>query len=267
MRALPGRALPGTALARGLEVTGANLEMNPNPSFKPQYRRDTNIRGFTLIELLVVIAIIAILASILFPVFARARENARRASCQSNLKQMGLGMAQYLQDYDGRYPSVGLYITLTWGELMWPYIKSQAIYQCPSEKTKPATLGTYGAGFTDYFYNSNFNITHPPYGTIPNVKWAYTESDISNTTVVVVFGDHYANSGWNLVSCNSALASDCPGQMPNTGIAYPFDAVASTRHLETANYVFADGHVKALPPGKIGWTGPNIGQFTLKTSG
>src|ERR1700755_2603487 len=63
------------------------------------------MRGFTLIELLVVIAIISILASILFPVFARARENARRASCQSNLKQIGLGFAQYIGDYDETYPN------------------------------------------------------------------------------------------------------------------------------------------------------------------
>ena len=61
-------------------------------------------KGFTLIELLVVIAIIALLAAILFPVFARARENARRASCQNNLKQMALGFAQYTSDYDGGYP-------------------------------------------------------------------------------------------------------------------------------------------------------------------
>jgi prepilin-type N-terminal cleavage/methylation domain-containing protein len=67
-------------------------------------RRSRGIGGFTLIELLVVIAIIAILAAILFPVFARARENARRASCQSNLKQIGLGIMQYTQDYDERMP-------------------------------------------------------------------------------------------------------------------------------------------------------------------
>lgn len=66
-------------------------------------------KGFTLIELLVVIAIIAILAAILFPVFARARENARRASCQSNLKQIGLGILQYAQDYDERYPGGGAF--------------------------------------------------------------------------------------------------------------------------------------------------------------
>src|SRR5688572_3103121 len=62
--------------------------------------------AFTLIELLVVIAIIALLAAILFPVFARARENARRASCQSNLKQLGLGFAQYVQDFDEKMPGI-----------------------------------------------------------------------------------------------------------------------------------------------------------------
>ena len=71
---------------------------------KNQASRARSEKGFTLIELLVVIAIIAILAAILFPVFARARENARRASCQSNLKQIGLGILQYTQDYGRRFP-------------------------------------------------------------------------------------------------------------------------------------------------------------------
>src|SRR4051812_18788683 len=82
-------------------------------------------RGFTLIELLVVIAIIAILAAILFPVFARARENARRAACQSNLKQIMLGIAQYNQDYDERYPLGSIVVGasfVVWPQLIQPYL-------------------------------------------------------------------------------------------------------------------------------------------------
>jgi prepilin-type N-terminal cleavage/methylation domain-containing protein len=115
--------------------------------------RTSAVSGFTLIELLVVIAIIAILAAILFPVFARARENARRASCQSNLKQIGLGLMQYVQDYDGAFPFFstsslpgytatpdvcalpGTNCTATphdvkWSHLIQPYIKSTQVFVC-----------------------------------------------------------------------------------------------------------------------------------------
>src|SRR6187549_1872617 len=90
-------------------------------------------KGFTLIELLVVIAIIAILAAILFPAFARARENARRASCQSNLKQIGLGIMQYTQDYDEKYPYQATggagdcfadTAPINWARGIYPYVKS-----------------------------------------------------------------------------------------------------------------------------------------------
>src|SRR3954462_729560 len=90
-------------------------------------RQLKNSPGFTLIELLVLIAIIAILAAILFPAFARARENARRASCQSNLKQIGLGIMQYTQDYDERTPSGrmetgdGSGTKANWQVLLQPY--------------------------------------------------------------------------------------------------------------------------------------------------
>jgi prepilin-type N-terminal cleavage/methylation domain-containing protein/prepilin-type processing-associated H-X9-DG protein len=96
-------------------------------------------RGFTLIELLVVIAIIAILAAILFPVFARAREKARQTSCLSNVKQMALGALMYVQDYDERFPNyaMGSYTVSPW--VFWPhqfqpYIKNWQIYRCPSSQ-------------------------------------------------------------------------------------------------------------------------------------
>ena len=98
-------------------------------------------RGFTLIELLVVIAIIAILAAILFPVFGRARESARRASCQSNLKQIGLGLMQYAQDYDGWTPGSVTFNQMpsggaaSWPSMIQPYVKSSQLFVCPSSDT------------------------------------------------------------------------------------------------------------------------------------
>ena len=95
--------------------------------------------GFTLIELLVVIAIIAILAAILFPVFARAREKARQTSCLSNMKQVGLAVDMYCQDYDGCYPMclyLGGTMVVTFYHEIMPYMKNAQILQCPSEKER-----------------------------------------------------------------------------------------------------------------------------------
>jgi prepilin-type N-terminal cleavage/methylation domain-containing protein len=114
--------------------------------------------AFTLIELLVVIAIIAILASILFPVFARARENARRASCMSNMKQLGLSMMMYKQDYDGRFPSAGWADNLpcpdgsgnmcgaSWEVKIYPYVKSLQVYVCPSDSDRVWLGNNQGTG-------------------------------------------------------------------------------------------------------------------------
>jgi prepilin-type N-terminal cleavage/methylation domain-containing protein len=124
--------------------------------------------GFTLIELLVVIAIIAILAAILFPVFARARESARRSACLSNMKQVALGLNMYAQDYDERFPvhivttgtsgqDVANYSTSTrtiWINATMPYVKNTGIWWCPSA-TPHATAPPIGPSDSNYYYNGH----------------------------------------------------------------------------------------------------------------
>lgn len=176
-------------------------------------------KGFTLIELLVVIAIIAILAAILFPVFGRARENARRSSCQSNEKQIVLGLKQYTSDYDERFP-LGDSPTATtatnpmsgWAGAAQPYIKSSQIFQCPSESSASAV------NETDYSYN----------GAVAG----QSESVFNNSanTVILTEGTQAAPA--------SAVVGD-----PVSTVGNP---PAYARHLEGSNYGFVDGHVKWL---------------------
>jgi len=117
-------------------------------------------RAFTLIELLVVIAIIAILAAILFPVFAQAREKARQATCISNLKQMGLAHIMYANDYDETY-SVGVYVSpasgamvASWKTLDYPYVKNMGIYMCPSLPGQlSASISGFASGVNDFYWS------------------------------------------------------------------------------------------------------------------
>jgi prepilin-type N-terminal cleavage/methylation domain-containing protein len=122
-------------------------------------------KGFTLIELLVVIAIIAILAAILFPVFARAREQARKTTCLSNMKQIGLSLGMYLQDYDELFPPGGLKVWEATKKTdrnlleiqLQPYAKNEQIFRCPSDsgwdKYKPTVFATFGSSYTDALRN------------------------------------------------------------------------------------------------------------------
>jgi prepilin-type N-terminal cleavage/methylation domain-containing protein len=143
-------------------------------SSSPRPRKSA--QGFTLIELLVVIAIIAILAAILFPVFAQAREKARQTSCISNNKQVGLAIIQYVQDYDENFPSgwypaesagidyaVGTPVGMGWANESYPYMKNAQVYKCPDDITQPVPAGNgHGAQYpVSYIFNANIPISFP----------------------------------------------------------------------------------------------------------
>lgn len=198
-------------------------------------------RGFTLIELLVVIAIIAILASILFPVFARAREKARQSSCSSNVKQIGLAILSYAQDYDEQLPYYALTIsgaTWYWPMEIYPYVKNTQLFTCPSRKAAgqvwpgpgTPTSSSCGYGFNGSgcgYSGISLGAINDPSSTIPlaesyNVhKYTY----LYNTT--------YVGATFTQASSTNAAGADAP-------------------HNGGENCLFGDGHVKWMNTKELG---------------
>jgi prepilin-type N-terminal cleavage/methylation domain-containing protein/prepilin-type processing-associated H-X9-DG protein len=213
--------------------------------FGPIVRR----RGFTLIELLVVIAIIAILAAILFPVFARAREAARQSNCSSNVRQLSTAVLMYVQDYDEILPGTdcnALSSGQAWNIACQPYTKNIGIFHCPSQAPTAGTLILAGGA-------------NPCGGGRPNLP--------------TNFADHRMNYGYNLVRQSASLAqinkvstqfmlaekdtayAQLPlnedGTIPSSPTAYIPGIGYRDRHNDGANVSFMDGHVKWFSKDKI----------------
>lgn len=197
-------------------------------------------KGFTLIELLVVIAIVSLLAAILFPVFARARENARRGNCLSNLKQIGLATMQYNRDYDDRLP--GYYLddgqnhcptpSIMWYSGLMPYIQNPQIFMCPSEKKgvntpflRCWTWETYPVVYGINQDATAYNLTDNP----------TLSSQLVNPAELALYGDSAIYDA-PIISRNDACS------------AVPY---VSNRHFEGTDFAFADGHVKWLGYSKV----------------
>ncbi len=222
---------------------------------------ETTRKGFTLIELLVVIAIIAILAAILFPVFARARAKAQQTSCLSNLKQIALADQMYASDWDnwlcpgqGYCTDVGDVGYSLWMSFLAPYIKNWDIMVCPTEKafysptsychggapcplpfsyavnncTNCAGAAPNGGGFTNGL-SLGYAIANHPYAPIYS-WWRVALTKVEHPANTIDFADSISHTFWN-----GAFV-----------LADPAASYISERHQEGANYAFCDGHAKWL---------------------
>lgn len=219
--------------------------MNADRNAKPQ--------GFTLIELLVVIAIISILAAILFPVFARARENARRTSCLSNLKQLGLGAMMYVQDYDDTYPNAQELrpdgtVLAYWTSTIQPYVKSTQLFRCPSSSSTSSLNGNYGANALVFIsQRSNHDLTDRlgyqalKMSQVASAATTYMLMDAGNFQVWAREATRNTY-GWGYIPGVGQYGGDC--QYATSSIQS--DDCESGRHFGGVNVTFADGHAKWL---------------------
>jgi prepilin-type N-terminal cleavage/methylation domain-containing protein/prepilin-type processing-associated H-X9-DG protein len=207
-------------------------------------------KGFTLIELLVVIAIIAILAAILFPVFARAREKARQTSCLSNVKELTLGMLMYAQDFDETFPMCrypddtyypspidGVSCTFSWPQLTHPYVKNAQVLVCPSdERARPNYSNGSTTNMSRYSYGRNYGYFNGDKSSLVagNIKLAAIQEPSS--TIMIGEADN----------CNRCGPRTANWPAGGGGVSVDLDmgSYLDPRHNDGINFSFFDGHAK-----------------------
>jgi|GEM_PF-179176 len=209
-----------------------------------QNQKSQRTAGFTLIELLIVVTIIMLIAAILLPVFSRVRENAHRASCQSNLRQIMLAVQQYTQDGDGKYPPLTFIrrsrVEGTWYQIMQSYLKSEQVLLCPDDQ---------------FIQNQSLSTPHTSYNASASISFvndAMAQAQVAQPATTVYLADAGVQVGASspYVTATSTIRNGCwiLGDPTN-----PLVQRAATdwcgpilRHPDTSNVAFLDGHVKAM---------------------
>ena len=217
-------------------------------------------KGFTLIELLVVIAIIAILAAILFPVFAQAREKARQSNCLSNMKQLGTAIILYNDDYDETYPNspegayhnakvdASVYGTdinpFVWTSKIFPYVKNWSMYTCPSSKVKIKGSAQYG--MTSYFGNGAVLEGVGPFNNYDYAQSRSVSAPMIGSPAELIVLTEYPQADGSYCFLRPYITN-----LPNTLMEVGWNWGQEKTHNGGMNITYADGHAKYAKAGTL----------------